>query len=283
MNSKRISSTALIMVLLTAIVFFGGCVFSKPAAPYLEDRTVGWKPELLVTLYYNEYELDADGSSLWQSVIDFKPFTYSEELTAESFPFAAEEALKLNLGEGFSGLNNNYDLYDSQNTMGFISKELAVLFETDTGRLMFCANIASNSSLSIDNVGNLMLTVDVAGLTASQLDEINQKSNYRDYGSRVHLEEATLPLTAKGAYDLSVGMDLVHTGGSPRLNCTGGAFRVYYSDVSDAFFVVTNTYIQAFDVSTGKLLMMNSYGSVGHGKEYYYGKDNSTNENQIGQ
>ena len=277
MKSKRICGTTIILVLLAMIVFTGGCVCSKPAAPYLEDRTVGWKPELLVTLYYNEYELDANGSSLWQSVIDFKPFVFSGQLTAESFPLAAEEAMKLNFGEDFFGLNINYELYNLLNTIGFITEEAAVLFETDTGRLMFCANIESNSALSIDNVGNLMLTVDAAGLTASQLDEINQKSNYRDYGSRVHLEEATLPLTAKGAYDLSVGMDLVHTGGSPRLSITGGAFLVYYSDVSDAFFVVTNTYIQAFDVSTGKLLMMNSYGSVG-ADEYPYGRDNSIME-----
>ena len=265
-----------LILLLSFIMCLSGCVIGTPEEPYFEDRTTGWRPNLTLKAVFNIDDLDAEDSDLWAELIDFIPFTYSESVTDKNFGKAADEAMAANLGSSFTEIGKAHKTVVYENAIGFINSNAAVVFDPNTGRLKFCADLTKTDALKEQN-GNLLLSVNAAELTSAQLEEIQNAAGWEDASQKVDLTDVTLPLTAQGAYDLSVAMDVRSWNGSSRLASTGGAFRVYWSDTSGAFFVVTNTYIQAFEASTGKLLLMHSYGKI-RSNEYPYGKDDSVIE-----
>lgn len=74
---------------------------------------------------------------------------------------------------------------------------------------------------------------------------------------------AELPLDAQGAYDLAAKMinEGVYISGSHQLTITGGALYVYYCEKSDAFFIVSNTCVQAIAREDGQQLLLMELGS----------------------
>ncbi len=263
-----------ILVMLVSLTFgLCGCVIGYIEEPYLDDRTEGWNPQLIINVDFLLDELDAEASVLWKAILDFKPYTYPEKVSVENFDKAADEAIKLNLNKPYSETCKDSEIVDYGNVVGIINDSVVVVFASSTGRLKFCADITNHSELS-RHLEYLQFTANAASLTADELAEIQRASGFENAPSRVDLKAVSLPLTAQGAYDLSVNMDVKSWHGSSRLAATGGPFRVYYSNVSDAFFVVTNTYIQAFEASTGELLLMHSYGEV-RLNEHPYGRDDS--------
>lgn len=275
MLNNPIVKAITVVILFLIVTSLCGCVLGRAGEPYLDDRTEGWDPLLTLCVDFTLDRLDAETSELWHEIIDFKAYTYPDKLTKDNFSKAADEAMKINLGDSFSEIGKAHEVVDLRNVYGFINNDAIVVFDSGTGRLKFCADLTNNSALK-EQFGNLLLSVNAADLTASQLAEIQKVSGYDDAPSRVDLKNISLPLTAQGAYELSVNMDVKTWHGSSRLAATGGAFRIYYSAASDAFFVVTNTYIQALEKSTGELLLMHSYGKVSLKlNEYPYGRDDS--------
>ena len=260
MNHNLCIKTVFCFLLLSLIVLLCGCVIGFTEEPYLDDRTEGWMPRIVLNVDFNLQDLDFEASELWPAILDFKPYTHPESVTDKNFSKAADEAVKLNLGSGFDENWKNCKPITRESVIGFINEDAAVVFDSDSGRLMFCAALKEQPALSKHLTEYLRLTVDAASLTANQLSEIHRVSGFLKADSKVKLEEVTLPLSAQGAFDLSVDMNVKSWGGTTPLAGTGGAFRVYYSENSNAMFVVTNTYVQAFDVETGKLLLMSSMG-----------------------
>lgn len=118
--------------------------------------------------------------------------------------------------------------------------------------------------------------VNAALLSADELREIQITADCMEIPAYAEpdLSSVVLPLTAQGAFDISVGMNVKKWYGTTPLAMTQGPFCVYYSEVSNALFVVTNTYIQAFDKETGELLMMHRYGKGSWNRDVW-GKDQS--------
>lgn len=124
---------------------------------------------------------------------------------------------------------------------------------------------------------SINVTADLALMTADELSEIQQTADCikpLDY-YKPDTSGITLPLTAQGAFELSLRMKVNEWNGTTRFAATQGPFYVYYSKASNALFVVTNTYVQAFDVETGALLLMHSYGE-GSLKRKLWGDDLSS-------
>ena len=91
--------------------------------------------------------------------------------------------------------------------------------------------------------------------------------------------KSLLPLTAEGAYKRSVDTRDLWPPSTKIGGATGGAFKVYYSENSNAMFVVANTYIQAFDVETGKLLFMDHYSDKEAGTDESVQRDKAMGSN----
>jgi|GEM_PF-3070754 len=274
MQMKRRVNRTIIASLLFTLIMLTGCVIGKSEEPYLEDRTQGWKPKLTYYAEFPLWKLEAEDSELWTDIIDFKPFTFAEKLTKENFSNAAEEALRLNFGEAYNDIGGSYELVEVDNTMGFITDDYVVVFDTETGKLKFCADIEHTDVLK-KQLDSLRLTIDLAELSAAELREIDDAcgmiegppypTNVIGVLKRPEVGDTPLPLAAEGAYALSVGMDVKSWGGSTPLAATGGAFKVYSGEASNTLFVVTNTYVQAFDVESGELILMCRYFSGGLG------------------
>lgn len=259
---------AMIMLVIASSI---GCVFGRTEAPHFDDRTVGWLPKLKLTVEFGLEELDAENSELWRGNIPFTPYSFDKKLSEDNIMDAATEAIKLNLGEAHSAVGAEYELIEKDasfagNTIGVLTDSILVLFASNTGRLKFCADLNDQVDLKMKSKEALQLTVDLAGLSSSALCELQALSSFNEPVVKPSIGDIKLPLTAQGAFDISVGMDVGSWNGSSRLAATGGAFRVYTSEASNALFVVTNTYVQAFDAETGKLLMMSNYGG-GYGMD----------------
>lgn len=263
-------------LILLAAMMLSGCFTRCTPDPYLVDRTEGWEPVLTLKVDFGFGKVYAGASPLCDEFLDFKPYSAHEYLTEENFWPAAQEAMRLNLGDPHEELRGNTEVINEGGAIGFVTDRFAVVFDRPSGKLLFCADFEKTECLSRHNSDGVQLTVNAASLTADQLSELMRISNYYDIASELNLKGVELPLTAQGAFELSVGMDVKHWhGNGHRFYTTGGAFYVYYSEVSNAMFVVANTYIQAFDVASGKLLMMSSYGTSGGKVKRPWGEDNS--------
>ncbi|MBR3297790.1 MAG: hypothetical protein IKI64_01155 [Clostridia bacterium] len=276
-NRSLIKSIWLAMI-IPFILASAGCVFGRTEAPYLDDRTEGWQPRLTLKTEFGPDELDAEASELWKNIIHFIPYSFGGEVSKDNVIVAASEAIKLNLDEAYAAIGTEYELIEkndsfSKNTIGILTDSTLVLFAADTGRLKFCADLKDRSALKMNSDGALLLTIDAAQLSSSALRELQKHSSFNDPVVKPSTCGVTLPLTAQGAFDISLGMDVKSWNGSSRLAATGGAFKVYRSEASNALFVATNTYIQAFDVDTGEMLLMLPYETIGNCR---YGHDEST-------
>lgn len=262
-------------LILLAAMMLSGCFTRCTPDPYLVDRTEGWEPVLTLKVDFSFGNVDANSSALWDEFLDFKPYSAHEYLTEENFWPAAQEAMRLNLGDPHEELRGNTEVINEGGAIGFVTDRFAVVFDRPSGKLLFCADFEKTDCLSRHNSDGVQLTVNAAALDPAQLEEIHKVSGFEFASSELEIKDVSLPLTAQGAFDLSVSMDVKSWGGSTPLASTGGAFYVYYSEVSNAMFVVANTYIQAFDVASGKLLMMSSYGTSGGKVKRPWGEDNS--------
>lgn len=273
------SNVIIIISMLLALLIGAGCVIGASEESYLDDRTEGWTPKLMLKVKFQPEYIDANSSLFWSDLIDFKAYTFPNELTEETLPQAAEEALRLNYGESFAGIGKKYEILESfrpnsaNNVIYLISKEAVAVFEKNTGKLLFCADFRLSGSLS-KSISQVELEVDLVSLNSDMLNEIQRAGDCMNANIMPDIMSVTLPLDAQGAYDLSIGMNVKSWNGTTRLAATGGRFAVYFAPKSNAFFVVTNTYIQAFDRDSGSLLLMHSYGTGTWGI-HYWGQDES--------
>ncbi len=277
-KSKQRSCAVRLLAVLAFAAAIMGCVCGKDREPYLDDRTEGWQPRLTLKVKFWPDELDAEASELWSNMIRFVPYSFGGEVSNDNIMAAAAEAIKLNLGEDYAAIDTGYELIEknasfSKNTIGVLTDSILVLFASSTGRLKFCANLKDLPMMKMNSEGALLFSLDAAQLSASELCELQKRSSFNDLVVKPSLAGIALPLTAQGAFAVSLGMDVKSWNGSSRLAATGGAFKVYRSERSNALFVVTNTYIQAFDIATGKMLLMSPFDTKANGR---FGCDEST-------
>lgn len=238
-------------LILSALV---GCECSWSEDPYLEDRTEGWEPAIMVNVPFRFDQLDAESGELWNDIIEFKPYCYGQRITNANFWKAVAEVLKLYLVDAHREFTIPNKPESRDGKTGFINNDFAIVFEDETGRLVFFADIKNNPQLTYKD-SKLILTIDVAKLNATQLAELHSIHDARIVEKPFHprVLGISLPLTAEGAYEISLNMGVKKW---KYLGRTGGAFKVYSSERSNTMLVVANTYVQAFDINSGKMIMM---------------------------
>lgn len=246
-----------IWIIATLALALTGCACTKASDPYLVDRTEGWQANTTLVLSYKPSDLDAEYSKVWNELLNFVPYSFQGELSQQTFQQAAIEAIRLNFGESAANTIGNHDVnVKSEKGTGIkevlysLSDEYIIVFDANTGRLKFCADLRNSemlNSYSGSDFDVLLLSINIASLSPAALKELQGSADCIDFSSVDYPEpdanSLSLPLTAKGAYDLSVGMDVKHWhGSSHRFSATGGAFAVYRSLDGESLIVITNTY-----------------------------------------
>ena len=100
---------------------------------------------------------------------------------------------------------------------------------------------------------NGKLYVNVAQLTREEI-----KSDF-PVNQMLKAEADEYPITAQDAYEAALRVKDMH--GQGHMNSTaGGAFKVYYSEKTDAFFVTTDVFILGFARENGSCILYEMFG-----------------------
>lgn len=258
------------VMLMLALMMCGAtsCILGEAKPPYMVDRSEGWEFSFPVTAATSMETLSSkDGFDVWRELLvaqPVEPFGRVEETQVEKF---AEKALRTVFGEAYLDAGGKHSIIKEEledDVWLYRNGSVIVVLHKVTGEVWACIDTRLQPQFTIARGFQIEYDCNLEDLNREEL------LDFYSIGSSLPRERfaldatgAELPLDAQGAYDLAAKMinEGVYISGSHPLTITGGALYVYYCEKSDAFFIVSNTCVQAIAREDGQQLLLMELGS----------------------
>lgn len=272
---KRRAKGWLIALVTVALASTAGCRWvkisglSEPDPPYMVDRTEGWELSYTIKEEVEVERLDRGGliSKSWKELLTPKPIELLGPVMEEQVEECARKVLQETFGEVYlepSGKNATVMESSTGSAWIYWDESVLVAFDKETGKVWACVDVRLLPHITFPHDGP---TVEYAG----SLEEMDREELQAFAGATrsggpsvpcVDITDIELPLDAQSAYEIGERTVFEICRKQPaKVGEAGGPLYIYYSEVSDAYFVVNAVFIQALAGEDGEQLFLSLGGT----------------------